>query len=299
MAESEPHYRRVLLKLSGEALMGDLDYGIEPKVIQRIAAEIAAAKRVGDRKTIGVQADRVRNERVDTLRGLRLNKKTIDKVVTAIKSYIRRVERAEATIAECHRRAGGKDEKGIRKLLKDVRDDYDLVFLDCPPGITLLSESVLEAAHAVLVPVIPTTLSARTLDQLTAFCAKQGLAPELLLPFLSMVDRRKRMHLDLVEQLSASHRSMLRSYIPDSADVDVYERSVSGGLRVPCQSTDERGGPRSGDPRRRAFGLLTVSRPSAPPGRVRPLAGRRPTGGPARRRPCGSGQCPPGPPTWS
>ena len=47
MAESEPQYRRVLLKLSGEALMGDLDYGIEPKVIQRIAAEIAAAKKRG------------------------------------------------------------------------------------------------------------------------------------------------------------------------------------------------------------------------------------------------------------
>jgi uridylate kinase len=47
MAESGPQYRRVLLKLSGEALMGDLDYGIEPKVIQRIAAEIAAAKKQG------------------------------------------------------------------------------------------------------------------------------------------------------------------------------------------------------------------------------------------------------------
>jgi uridylate kinase len=37
----------VLLKLSGEALMGDLDYGIEPKVIQRLAKEIAAAKETG------------------------------------------------------------------------------------------------------------------------------------------------------------------------------------------------------------------------------------------------------------
>jgi uridylate kinase len=47
MADSEVHYRRVLLKLSGEALMGDLDYGIEPRVIQRIAAEIAAAAKQG------------------------------------------------------------------------------------------------------------------------------------------------------------------------------------------------------------------------------------------------------------
>lgn len=34
-------YRRVLLKLSGEALMGDLGYGIDPGVVQEIAAEVA------------------------------------------------------------------------------------------------------------------------------------------------------------------------------------------------------------------------------------------------------------------
>jgi len=40
MQNSQLAYRRVLLKLSGEALMGDGDYGIDPAVIQRIAAEI-------------------------------------------------------------------------------------------------------------------------------------------------------------------------------------------------------------------------------------------------------------------
>lgn len=40
-------YRRVLLKLSGEALMGDLDYGIDPAVIQRIAAEISDVQKLG------------------------------------------------------------------------------------------------------------------------------------------------------------------------------------------------------------------------------------------------------------
>ena len=44
MSDSPVRYRRVLLKLSGEALMGELDYGIEPRVIQRIAAEIATAR---------------------------------------------------------------------------------------------------------------------------------------------------------------------------------------------------------------------------------------------------------------
>lgn len=47
MSDSPVQYGRVLLKLSGEALMGELDYGIEPKVIQRIAAEIATAQKTG------------------------------------------------------------------------------------------------------------------------------------------------------------------------------------------------------------------------------------------------------------
>jgi uridylate kinase len=47
MNEAPVLYRRVLLKLSGEALMGELDYGIEPAVIQRIAGEIEAVTKLG------------------------------------------------------------------------------------------------------------------------------------------------------------------------------------------------------------------------------------------------------------
>jgi len=47
MSDSPVQYRRVLLKLSGEALMGELDYGIEPTVIQRMAAEISTAQKGG------------------------------------------------------------------------------------------------------------------------------------------------------------------------------------------------------------------------------------------------------------
>jgi uridylate kinase len=47
MTDKPVRYRRVLLKLSGEALMGELDYGIEPRVIQRIAGEIATARSEG------------------------------------------------------------------------------------------------------------------------------------------------------------------------------------------------------------------------------------------------------------
>jgi len=41
MPNSSPKYKRILLKLSGEALMGDGDYGIDPKIIDRVAGEIS------------------------------------------------------------------------------------------------------------------------------------------------------------------------------------------------------------------------------------------------------------------
>ena len=47
MTSKPVQYRRVLLKLSGVALMGELDYGIDPQVIQRIATEIATALKTG------------------------------------------------------------------------------------------------------------------------------------------------------------------------------------------------------------------------------------------------------------
>ena len=40
-------YKRILLKLSGEALMGEMDYGIDPKVIDRLAREVVDVQRAG------------------------------------------------------------------------------------------------------------------------------------------------------------------------------------------------------------------------------------------------------------
>lgn len=43
----KPKYQRVLLKISGEALLGDLPFGINPKVLQRLAQEIAEVAKAG------------------------------------------------------------------------------------------------------------------------------------------------------------------------------------------------------------------------------------------------------------
>jgi cellulose biosynthesis protein BcsQ len=62
-----------------------------------------------------------------------------------------------------------KPTRRIRQLLARLVGEYDVALLDCPPSISLLPESVLHAVDTVLVPVIPTTLSVRTFDQLVSF----------------------------------------------------------------------------------------------------------------------------------
>jgi len=102
----------------------------------------------------------------------------------------------------------------LAALLAPLKADYDAVFLDCPPSISLLSESVLHAADLLLVPLIPTTLSVRTLDQLTEFIGGfNGDRPDVL-AFFSMIDRRKRLHTQIAEDLPAQRPDFAATVIP-------------------------------------------------------------------------------------
>ena len=109
---------------------------------------------------------------------------------------------------------GGKPARKLAKLLAPLADEYDAVFLDCPPSVSLVSENVLQAADVILVPLIPTTLSVRTLEQLAGFVAEfNGHRPELL-AFFSMVDRRKKLHREITEKLSVERTEVARTVIP-------------------------------------------------------------------------------------
>jgi chromosome partitioning protein len=104
----------------------------------------------------------------------------------------------------------------LSKVIKPLRDEYEWIFLDCPPSISLVSESVFDAADALLVPIIPATLSSRTFDQLTKLV--QG-GPQVL-AFFSMVDGRKTLHREVMEELRGEHSGVLEASIPASADVE-------------------------------------------------------------------------------
>jgi uridylate kinase len=51
-SNTQPRYKRVLLKLSGEALMGEHDFGIDPKVLDRMALDIGSL--IGIRVQVGL-----------------------------------------------------------------------------------------------------------------------------------------------------------------------------------------------------------------------------------------------------
>jgi chromosome partitioning protein len=107
-----------------------------------------------------------------------------------------------------------KPTQRLARLLRPLASEYDLVVLDCPPSISLLSESVLHAADVLLVPLIPTTLSVRTLDQLADFISGfNGHRPKIL-AFCSMIDRRKRLHREIAERLPAERPDVARTVIP-------------------------------------------------------------------------------------
>jgi cellulose biosynthesis protein BcsQ len=116
--------------------------------------------------------------------------------------------------------AAKKPARRLGSLLAPLRAEYDVVFLDCPPGISLLSESVLQAADTLLVPLIPTTLSVRTLDQLTEFVAGMNGHRPAILAFFSMIDRRKRLHKEISEQLPTQRADVAAATIPSLSMIE-------------------------------------------------------------------------------
>ena len=109
----------------------------------------------------------------------------------------------------------------LARVLEPLSGEYDYVFLDCPPSISLVSESVFEAADALLVPIIPATLSSRTFEQLEELLDGGGAAGgPAILAFFSMVDGRKRLHREVMERLRAQWNGVLETEIPTSAEIE-------------------------------------------------------------------------------
>ena len=108
----------------------------------------------------------------------------------------------------------------LHKLLRPFQSEYYYVFLDCPPSISLVSENIFEAAGSILVPTIPTPLSLRTHQQIRKFFRQQALDAVKVLPFFSMVDRRKELHRSIVDNPPDDMENLLQTTIPYDSNVE-------------------------------------------------------------------------------
>jgi len=108
----------------------------------------------------------------------------------------------------------------LLKMVRPLSEIYDTLFLDCPAGISLLSENVLRAADLVIVPLVPSPLSLRMLGQLYEFIAREGWTDLRLLPFFSLVDRRRSLHRDTIAAARADFPQLLATEVPYWSEIE-------------------------------------------------------------------------------
>jgi cellulose biosynthesis protein BcsQ len=112
-----------------------------------------------------------------------------------------------------------KSKKRLKIALEDVKDYYDIVVLDSPPTISSLSTSIFYASDIILNPIIPTTLSILTYNQLIEHFKQDSLRLDSLYAFFSMVDVRKSLHKSIMTSLVNDHR-FLKQLIPYSSAIE-------------------------------------------------------------------------------
>lgn len=88
----------------------------------------------------------------------------------------------------------------LAKVAADIAASYDRVVIDCPPGLTDTSDQILHACDLAVVPVIPAALSQRALDVIKQHLKRRKGPNVVLAPVFSMVDRRRLLHRNELEQ---------------------------------------------------------------------------------------------------
>ncbi len=109
--------------------------------------------------------------------------------------------------------------KVIAQLLQTISKEYDVVFIDCPPGLSALHDAIFYGVHWVLMPNIPTTLSINSFETVKSYVQENGFDEAKLKCFFSMVDHRKNLH---HETMNSFYKDKLffKNYVPYLSDVE-------------------------------------------------------------------------------
>jgi chromosome partitioning protein len=129
---------------------------------------------------------------------------------------------ADANVPSPHR-APRADQARLRDFIDLVRDDYDVVVIDCPPTLSLCSWAAMAASDAFIVPVQPEDFGAQgTQDVLESAAAVRAVInPGLALAgyVVSMYQARRVVHQDYTAYLRAERGAeVFAAMVPEAAD---------------------------------------------------------------------------------
>lgn len=113
-------------------------------------------------------------------------------------------------------------EQRLKKALRDVKDDYDYVIIDCPPALGLLNTNALTAAHSVLIPVQCEYYALEGLTQLlnTILLTQNVFNEDLTIEgvLLTMLDLRTNLGIEVSQEV--------RKYFKEKTYETVIPRNV-------------------------------------------------------------------------
>ncbi|MBA1334740.1 MAG: Chromosome (plasmid) partitioning protein ParA [Firmicutes bacterium] len=108
-------------------------------------------------------------------------------------------------------------EKMLREAIKEIREAYDYVFIDCPPSLGLLTINALTAADSVLIPIQCEYYALEGVSQLmnTIWLVQKGLNPKLMIEgvVLSMFDGRTNLSIQVVDEVKRYFKGKVYSTI--------------------------------------------------------------------------------------
>ncbi|HQA47022.1 MAG: ParA family protein [Clostridiales bacterium] len=108
-------------------------------------------------------------------------------------------------------------EKMLKKALEGIRDEYQYVFIDCPPSLGLLTINALTAADSVLIPIQCEYYALEGVSQLmnTIWLVQRGLNPDLKVEgvVLSMFDGRTNLSIQVVDEVKRYFKGMVYTTI--------------------------------------------------------------------------------------
>ncbi len=110
--------------------------------------------------------------------------------------------------------------KTLEKLVSALGETQSVVLFDCAPALSSTASNIFSAVDALLIPMIPSPLSLRAYQQVVEFTDQKHWKKLKRFPFFTMVDRRRKLHCDIIKNSDRLLPGALQTYIPYSSVVE-------------------------------------------------------------------------------